>query len=62
MFSNRVRVGALAVKSAGVNNLTVEGYLRDVLHIFAYVGGKDLHLDVLVKIKFCLSQKLCAYA
>ena len=41
IFSDRVIVGALVYNGTGVNNITVEGYFRDVAHIFAGVGAED---------------------
>ena len=46
----------------GLKNLTVEGYLYNVEHMFYCMGSYDPRLDDLGKTEFCLSQKLHAYA
>ena len=51
----------LATHRESARNLTVEGYLRDVVQILSGVGYKDTHLDDLVNIKFCLNRKLRTY-
>ena len=62
VFSDRVRVGALVDNGSGIKKCTIEGYLCDVEKIFASVGSKDPHLDILGRIDFQLSSQLCAYA
>ena len=37
IFADRVRVGVLSANSSGVKKRTVEGYPRDMTHIFAGV-------------------------
>ena len=61
-FLDRARFGTLTVNGRGVNNYTMEGYLRNVVHIFAGVGAKDPCQDILGKINFRLSRQLCAYS
>ena len=40
----------------------MEGYLRDAVYIFAFVGYYESYLDDLGKTEFCLSHQLRAYA
>ena len=58
MSADRVWVVALEANVTGVKKRIMEGYLRDVAQIFSGVGANDPHLDVLDKIKFCLSRQL----
>ena len=60
MFSDCVHVEILVENGFIIKKRAVEGYLRDVVHIFTGVGSDNPCLNVLGKIEFCLSRQLRA--
>ena len=51
----------LTVGGASIQKLTIEGYLRNVEHIFSVVGSTDPQLDHLGHANFRLGRQLRAY-